>query len=138
MGKLRSLSVDEIIVQVYYASKVCRIVQPHFVNNPLPKIDNIVFMGMGEPADNSDSVIRAVNTMTDRRMFSLAQSKITISTVAPDTKAFETLGQAPALLAFSVHAVRDSIRQRLVPSTKVSWSVSSHTYKRSFSTQLLL
>lgn len=77
-------------------------------------------MGMGEPADAADSVIRAVNTMTDRRMFSLAQSKITISTVAPDTKAFETLGQAPALLAFSVHAVRDSIRQRLVPSTKVS------------------
>lgn len=123
MGKLRSLTADEILVQVYYASKVCRVVGnivPSGSSSALPKIDNIVFMGMGEPADNSDAVVRAVNTLVDRRMFGLAQSKVTISTVAPDPSAFVTLGKAPAALAWSVHAVEDSLRRTLVPTTKHS------------------
>ena len=116
MGKLRSLSTDEIIVQLYYASKVCRLVQ----GTVLPKVDNIVFMGMGEPADNAEAVVRAVRILVDRCCFGLAQSKITISTVAPDPSAFYTLGQAPASLAWSVHAVDDNLRRRLVPTTKNS------------------
>jgi len=132
MGKLRSLTTDEIIVQVYYANKVCRVVSKILNTqnddvidisdhaNVLPKVDNIVFMGMGEPADNTDAVVPAVTTLVDRRMFGLAQSKVTISTVAPDPSAFATLGQAPAALAWSVHAVDNSLRRRLVPSTKHS------------------
>lgn len=128
MGKLRSLTADEILVQVYYASKVCRVIgnirrggnaDPETADaNILPNIDNIVFMGMGEPADNADAVVRAVNTLADRRMFCLAQSKITVSTVAPDPTVFATLGRAPAALAWSVHAVDDSLRRSLVPTTK--------------------
>ncbi|KAL3806367.1 hypothetical protein ACHAXA_000210, partial [Cyclostephanos tholiformis] len=119
MGKLRSLSTDEILVQVYYASKVRRVVgnivcaRDHF----LPKVDNIVFMGMGEPADNAEAVVRAVNVMVDRRLFGLAQSKVTISTIAPNPSAFHTLGQAPAYLAWSVHAIDDQVRRRLVPTS---------------------
>lgn len=116
MGKLRSLSTDEIIVQLYYASKMCRLVP----GNVLPKVDNIVFMGMGEPADNAEAVVLAVRLLVDRRCFGLAQSKVTISTVAPDPSAFYTLGQAPASLAWSVHAVDDDLRRRLVPTTKNS------------------
>lgn len=126
MGKLRSLTADEILVQVYYASKVCRVVSNILSNNSgvadndnlLPNIDNIVFMGMGEPADNTDAVVPAVNTLVDRRMFGLAQSKVTISTVAPDPSVFATLGRAPAAIAWSVHAVDDSLRRSLVPTTK--------------------
>lgn len=135
MGKLRSLTADEIVVQVYYASKICRVVQSYFnevkvesstsaYNTVLPKLDNIVFMGMGEPADNAEAVVRAANVFADRRMFSLAQSKITVSTVAPDAAAFRKLGKAPALLAWSVHAVKDSLRQELVPTTKVWYWLS--------------
>lgn len=131
MGKLRDLSTDEILVQVYYAAKVCRVVGSYFnaednimssQGSALPNVDNIVFMGMGEPGDNAEAVLRAANAMADRKMFSLAQSKITISTVAPDTNTFEVLGKAPALLAWSVHAVKDSLRQRLVPTTKVRFT----------------
>jgi len=126
MGKLRSLTTDEILVQVYYASKVCRVVENILNaqsdnadgNSVLPKIDNIVFMGMGEPADNTDAVVPAVKTLVDRRMFGLAQSKVTVSTVAPDPSAFAILGEAPAVLAWSVHAVDDSLRRSLVPTTK--------------------
>ena len=49
MGKLRSLTADEILVQVYYASKVCRVAtiimnsqNGNAISNVLPKIDNIV------------------------------------------------------------------------------------------------
>jgi len=128
MGKLRSLTADEILVQVYYASKVCRVVGNLIktsgvqTNNNqqslLPNVDNIVFMGMGEPADNAAAVVTVANTLADRRMFGLAQSKITISTVAPDSSAFTTLGQAPAVLAWSVHAVDDKLRRSVVPTTK--------------------
>jgi 23S rRNA (adenine2503-C2)-methyltransferase len=86
----------------------------------LPRIDNIVFMGMGEPADNVDAVIRAANALVDRKMFTFAQSKVTISTVAPDVSSFDKIGDAPALIAWSVHAVKDSLRQKLVPTTKDS------------------
>ena len=125
MGKLRSLTTDEILVQVYFASKVCRIANNISTTRgdaavSLPKVDNIVFMGMGEPADNAHAVVSAVRTMVDRSMFGLAQSKITISTVAPDPGAFATLGQAPAALAWSVHAVDDALRLKLVPTTKYS------------------
>lgn len=125
MGKLRSLTTDEILVQVYYALKVCRIANNIAATRGdavtrLPKVDNIVFMGMGEPADNAHAVLSAVQTMTDRCMLGLAQSKITISTVAPDPSAFATLGQASAALAWSVHAVDDELRRRLVPTTKYS------------------
>jgi len=127
MGKLRSLTADEILVQVYYASKVCRVVGNIQTSDAqtndneqslLPKVDNIVFMGMGEPADNAQAVVTVANTLADRRMFGLAQSKITISTVAPYPSAFTTLGQAPAVLAWSVHAVDDKLRRSVVPTTK--------------------
>ena len=134
MGKLRSLTTDEILVQMYYASKVCRITG-NIVNQKtnvdgklsknnsilaIPPVENVVFMGMGEPADNAEAVVRAVNILVDRSLFGLAQSKVTISTVAPDPTAFTTLGKAPAALAWSVHAVENSLRRQLVPTTKYS------------------
>lgn len=122
MGKMRDLTAEEILCQIYYANKVCRIVTSIAAagDSPttLPQVENVVLMGMGEPADNAAAVVRAVSTMADRRMFSLAQSKVTVSTVAPDPSAFTTLGSSPAALAWSVHAVDDSLRKELVPTTK--------------------
>ena len=111
MGRLRSLTADEILCQLWYARKVCRTLR-------IPTIDNIVFMGMGEPADNSDAVLTAAHVMTDRQRYQLSQQKVTISTVGPTPEAFHALGQAPTSLAWSVHASRDALRQQLVPTTK--------------------
>lgn len=114
MGRLASLTSDQILIQLYYANKVCRVMED------LPQIDNIVFMGMGEAGDNIDAVTKAVDVMTDRSCFGLAPSKITISTVGPEPQVFEKLAQAGTVLAWSVHAVRDDLRKRLVPTTKHS------------------
>jgi 23S rRNA (adenine2503-C2)-methyltransferase len=86
--------------------------------NTLPEIDNIVFMGMGDSGDNADAVINACSIMADRQCFAIPKSKITISTVGPHPQVFQTLSQADAVLAWSVHAVDDTLRKKLVPTTK--------------------
>ena len=114
MGRLASLTTDQILIQLYYANKICRLTPD------LPQIDNVVFMGMGEAGDNLDAVRKAVDVMTDRSCFGLAPSKITISTVGPTPQVFSELAKADAVLAWSVHAVRDDLRKKLVPTTKYS------------------
>ena len=80
----------------------------------------LLFTGMGEPADNADAVVRVAEALADRQRYEMAQSRITISTVAPNPEAFSTLGKAPAALAWSVHASQDALRKKLVPTTKYS------------------
>jgi len=113
MGKLRSLTSDEILAQMFFAQKLCRLEE-------LPTISNVVFMGMGEPSDNAPNVIRAAKVLTTRKFFSLAATKVTISTVAPTPQCFMEFAQSPCVLAWSVHAVRDDLRKKLVPTTKYS------------------
>jgi len=81
-------------------------------------IDNCVFMGMGEPADNIPAVVKAASMMADGNLFQLAPRRITISTVAPTPEVFGQLAEAPVLLAWSVHCSRDEIRRQLVPTTR--------------------
>ena len=73
---------------------------------------------MGEPADAAEAVVPAARILADREQFQLAPRRITISTVAPTPEAFAVLGQAPAVLAWSVHASDNALRKELVPTTK--------------------
>jgi 23S rRNA (adenine2503-C2)-methyltransferase len=50
----------------------------------------------------------------------MSASKVTISTVAPTPDAFREFAKAPCVLAWSVHAVNDDLRKKLVPTTKYS------------------
>ena len=78
-------------------------------------VSNIVFMGMGEPLYNVDNVIDAIGVMSDHEGLGLSRRRITVSTsgVVPH---FERLGiDANAMLAISLHAVRDDLRDELVP-----------------------
>merc|ERR1712003_491559 len=111
MGKIRSLTPDEILAQMFFAKKICRW-------DGLPEISNVVFMGMGEPADNSEAVISAAEILTSVDLFQLSASKVTISTVAPSPDSFHQLSKAPCVLAWSVHAANDDLRKTLVPTTK--------------------
>jgi 23S rRNA (adenine2503-C2)-methyltransferase len=54
----------------------------------------------------------------DRNRLSMAQGKITVSTVGPSPEAFMRLAPIPATLAWSLHSADDNIRKYLVPSTK--------------------
>lgn len=78
-------------------------------------VSNIVFMGMGEPLYNLDNVMAAIEVMADGDGLSLSKRRITVSTsgVVPQ---IERLGaECGPALAISLHAVRDDLRDELVP-----------------------
>ncbi len=82
-------------------------------------ITNVVFMGMGEPLDNTDNVIRSIDIMTADYGFGWSPSRITLSTVGifPGLeRAMETLR---CHLAVSLHSPFDEERLNLMPVEKV-------------------
>lgn len=130
MGKLRSLTSDEILVQLFYAKKIVRLSTTNTTATddgvdgsscnilgtsipPLPKISNVVFMGMGEPSDNAIAVRTAIDIMTRNDLFQLSASRVTVSTVAPSPQSFDEFVTSKCVLAWSVHAANDTLRKRL-------------------------
>ena len=87
-------------------------------NSGRRKVTNVVMMGMGEPLYNSDHVAEALNVMSDGDGLSLSKRRITLSTsgVVPEIAAMgEKTG---VMLAISLHAVTDALRDELVPLNK--------------------
>ncbi len=81
-------------------------------------VTNIVFMGMGEPLYNFDAVKQAIEVMSDGEGLSLSRRRITVSTsgVVP---MIEKLGaESGPMLAISLHATNDPLRNELVPLNK--------------------
>ncbi len=110
MGLMRNLSPAEIVSQWWCAT--------HTLGE---RISNIVFMGMGEPLDNPESVIGAIEILTDHRGPSVAMRRITVSTVGR-IDGLELLreqmsrpGWKQLGLAVSVNAPNDEIRSRIMP-----------------------
>ena len=81
-------------------------------------VSNIVFMGMGEPLYNFEEVTDAIGVLTDGEGLSLSKRRITVSTsgVVPQ---IAPLGEASGtMLAISLHATNDELRNKLVPLNK--------------------
>src|SRR5690606_14398247 len=82
------------------------------------KITNVVLMGMGEPLYNFDNVREAMEIASDGEGLSLSKRRITLSTsgVVPEIKRWGEL--SGTMLAISLHAVTDALRDELVPINK--------------------
>jgi 23S rRNA (adenine2503-C2)-methyltransferase len=82
------------------------------------KITNVVLMGMGEPLYNFDNVREAMEIAADGEGISLSKRRITLSTsgVVPEIKRWGEL--SGTMLAISLHATRDALRDELVPINK--------------------
>lgn len=76
---------------------------------------NIVMMGMGEPLFNYDNVVKALNIITDGEGIALSKRKITLSTSGVVPRIPEVGAATGVSLAISLHAVRDELRDVLVP-----------------------
>lgn len=79
------------------------------------RLSNIVFMGMGEPLYNLDNVATAIDVISDGEGVSLSRRRITVSTsgIVPEMR---RLGEeTSAMLAISLHATSDDLRNELVP-----------------------
>ncbi len=79
------------------------------------QISNIVFMGMGEPLYNYDNLIAAIDIMMDGDGLALSRRKITVSTSGVVPKIVSLAKDAGTNLAVSLHAVRDDLRDVIVP-----------------------
>lgn len=109
-GFNRNLSTAEIVGQVWIAAR-------HLGNVPHHerKLTNVVMMGMGEPLNNFDAVVRAMDVMRDDFGFGLASKRVTLSTAGLVPK-IDRLGEvADVSLAVSLHAPNDELRSRLMP-----------------------
>jgi 23S rRNA (adenine2503-C2)-methyltransferase len=82
------------------------------------KITNVVLMGMGEPLYNFDNVRDACLIAADGEGLAIGKRRITLSTsgVAPEIPRWGE--EAGTMLAISLHAVRDELRDQLVPINK--------------------
>ena len=77
---------------------------------------NIVFMGMGEPLLNSESVLKAIRILTDDEAFSVSPRRITVSTAGMVEELARFAAEAPPVgLAISLHATTDELRDRVMP-----------------------
>jgi len=78
-------------------------------------LTNIVFMGMGEPLYNLDNVAEAIDTISDGDGIAIGRRRITVSTAGVAPKIPELGQRTNAMLAISLHATNDDLRNELVP-----------------------
>jgi len=109
---VRNLTVDEICGQVLLAMDE---LGDWPAGKPTRRLTNIVLMGMGEPLFNYDNVAEAIRIIMCGEGIALSKRRITLSTsgVVPEIK--RCGGDLGVNLAISLHAVRDSLRDELVP-----------------------
>jgi 23S rRNA (adenine2503-C2)-methyltransferase len=109
---VRNLGAAEIIGQVMVARDALG-------EWPSPRDDrqltNIVLMGMGEPFYNYENVAAAMKIVMDPEGLSISRRKITLSTAGVAPMIRSCGAELAVNLAISLHAVRDDIRDRLVP-----------------------
>ncbi len=78
-------------------------------------LSNIVFMGMGEPLYNLDNVSRAIEVIADGDGVSISRRRITVSTSGVVPEIGRLGAETGAMLAISLHATNDALRDELVP-----------------------
>jgi len=106
-GLIRDLSPSEMLGQVIAARET------------LGPITNIVLMGMGEPLDNLDGVLPALQALCDPERMAMAPGRITVSTVGI-IPGLGRLGKEapPVKLAVSIHSALQETRDRLAPGAR--------------------
>ena len=109
---VRNLTAGEIVAQVQVARDALR----EWAAPPGERrLSNLVFMGMGEPLYNLDAVGRAIDIVSDEDGAALSRRRITVSTSGVVPKLRELGERTGAMLAISLHAVTDELRDELVP-----------------------
>lgn len=107
-GFMRNLRPAEIVEQLLLVNQ--------WLSERDEKISHIVYMGMGEPFKNYDSVVKSIMLITDPNTFNISQRRITVSTVGivEGIKRFTDEG-LKVNLVLSLHAPNQHIRMKIIP-----------------------
>lgn len=105
LGFTRNLTASEIVGQILAAEEIAG-----------ERVDNLVFMGMGEPLANIDNLLRALSVITDAKALNIGARHITISTSGnvPGLRRLAEYGK-PLRLAVSLHGADDAVRSQVMP-----------------------
>ena len=107
-GWEKNLSIGQMLSQVYFAKR------------ELKKINNLVLMGIGEPLDNYDNVLKFIYMISDEHGQNLSQRSITLSTCGLVDKIYKLAEENLSItLAISLHAPDDETRQKTMPIAKI-------------------
>ena len=121
---VRNLTAEEILSQLLLARDRLGdfpdrdVPQGSMVPSSDRKITNVVMMGMGEPLYNFEEVKKALLIASDGDGLSLSKRRITLSTSGVVPEIYRTGDEIGVMLAISLHAVRDDLRDILVPINK--------------------
>lgn len=104
-GLARNLKPSEMLSQVYQIQK-----------DAGERVSNVVVMGVGEPLDNYDNLVRFIRLLSDERGLNISQRNVTVSTcgIAPGIERLADEGLS-VTLALSLHAPDDEVRKKLMP-----------------------
>ena len=111
-GFKRQLRPSEILSQIYTAQRDLGL-----------RISRIVLMGMGEPLDNFDNVMKFLELVSDENGLNIGMRHISLSTSGIVPRIYDLLEKKPQLtLSVSLHAPNNEIRSRIMPVNK-SWDI---------------
>ncbi len=119
---VRNLTPSEIVGQILVARDrigdwpgASAPASSHGIPDAERKITNIVLMGMGEPLYNFDNVKAAIAVATDPDALAFSKRRTTLSTSGVVPMIGRAGAEMNVMLAISLHAVRDELRDELVP-----------------------
>ena len=104
LGLARNLTAGEIVEQFFYLEEICG------------KLDNIVFMGMGEPMQNLESIRKAISILSSKDGRNLSTKRITLSTCGIIKGIYDLADNGPNIrLAISLTTANEDLRNELMP-----------------------
>lgn len=111
-GVIRSLTPSEILSQIYTISR----------DNSI-RVSHIVIMGMGEPFDNYDNVLKFLKLVSDENGVNISMRHISLSTCGIVPGIYKLMEENLQLtLSVSLHAPNDEIRSSMMPVNK-KWNI---------------
>ena len=107
-GLKRNLSPAEVVEQVLHIDR--------FLREKGERVSHIVFMGMGEPMENYDTLVKAISIFNSPEAFNISQRRITVSTVGV-VEGIQKLKLEPfkVNLVLSLHAPNQHLRKKIIP-----------------------
>lgn len=107
-GLMRNLSPAEIVEQVLHINR--------FLKAKEERVSHIVFMGMGEPMENYEAVVKAIEIFHQPEGLNISQRRITVSTVGV-VEGIHRLAkeELKVNLVLSLHAPNQHIRKKIIP-----------------------
>ena len=109
LKKRRNLTADEMVSQILIIEEITKV-----------RISHVVLMGIGEPFDNYENVMKFIDIINDDKALAIGARHITVSTcgIVPKIKEFAKENRQ-VNLAISLHAPNDELRSKLMKINKV-------------------